>query len=121
MLVNVADARAWLAYVRAFRREIAEAKEAGKLSPGLAAPPQFGQVFEQIMAAVDALPSGVEQAELALQRSPALQDWVRYHDRVEVWVVALREDGLLRPATTDPAAQRFWRALRDWAIEPMPV
>lgn len=105
MSVRTADARAWAAYFRALRAEIAERKDAGLLPADLRAPGAVHRTLMELYETVDALPDD-EEAVLTLPAPSRLRVFVAYCAPLWTWIDERAREGVIvteRP----PAAERF--------------
>lgn len=109
VVVDAGDAHAWAGHVRVLRAEIAQAKEAGRLTPAVGAPDDIGTTLVKILQMIDELPVG-GQAQLDLSCVGSLPAWASYHRAAWAWADALRAEGHLHSAP-DAAAERFQQRL----------
>lgn len=112
------QARAWAAYTRTLRHEIATAKGLGRLPQQTRGPETARRTLESILAAIDQLPAGPEPAGMLLPERTALQEFVFHHELVQQWTDSLTQQEVLnvsRPAE----ATAFWDELRQTVSDPV--
>lgn len=108
--VDPAECRAWAAYVRALRAEIAATKDAGVLPAGTRAPESVQRTLQLLLTAIDEVPADRTVVDLPLPGLTALQEFFYHHNAVQHWADALVSDGIL---DVEPSrlARRFWNRL----------
>jgi diguanylate cyclase (GGDEF)-like protein len=120
LVVDPDDARAWAAYTRNLRQEIAQAKHLGTLPPQTRGPESTRRTLESVLAAIDTLPHRSAPAGLALPDATALEEFVFHHDLVQQWAAALVGRQILNHEMPDMAAT-FWTQLRQAVINSTPT
>jgi diguanylate cyclase (GGDEF)-like protein len=115
LFVDPENARAWAAYTRNLRGEIAKAKELGTLPPQTRGPESTRRTLESVLAAIDTLPLASTAVALALPEATALEEFVFHHDLVQKWAATLVLREILQQEMPDDAA-RFWSQLRQAVI-----
>jgi diguanylate cyclase (GGDEF)-like protein/PAS domain S-box-containing protein len=110
--VSPDDARAWAAYMRALRAEVAEQKRVGALPAATRSPASAHRTLEQLLTAIEELPHEPALAELTAPDGPALQEFLFHQTAVHHWADALADDGIVT-VRRRPAADRFWGQFTD--------
>lgn len=119
-VVDPSNARAWAAYTKNLRQEIAHAKHLGTLPPQTRGPESTRRTLESVLAAIDTLPHQSAPAALALPGATALEEFIFHHDLVQKWAAALvRRQVLNHQMPTEAAA--FWTQLRQAVIHGSPT
>lgn len=111
LVVDPGHARAWAAYTRNLRSEIAKAKDLGTLPPQTRGPESARRTLESVLAAIDTLPLRSAASALALPDATALEEFVFHHDLVQKWAATLVRRQILHHEMPNDAA-RFWSQLR---------
>ncbi|XAS64639.1 GGDEF domain-containing protein [Micrococcaceae bacterium Sec5.8] len=112
------QARAWAAYTRTLRQEIAAAKGLGRLPQQTRGPETARRTLESMLAAIDQLPAGPEPAGMLLPERTALQEFVFHHELVQQWTDSLTQQEVLNvPRPADATA--FWDELRQTVSDPV--
>jgi diguanylate cyclase (GGDEF)-like protein len=115
LVVDPGNARAWAAYTRNLRSEIATAKGLGTLPPQTRGPESARRTLESLLAAIDTLPLRSSTAALALPDATALEEFIFHHDLVQKWATTLVRRQILHEQMPDDAT-RFWSQLRQAVI-----
>lgn len=115
--VDPGDAAAWAHYLRTLQLEIADRNLTGEIAAQSRAPASLHRVLEQILAAIDQLPTGVASASLVLPRGSDLEEFVFHHTAVQHWADALVRQGVLSARRT-LGADRFWAHLQQQLMTP---
>lgn len=110
--ISADDARAWAAYVRALRTEIAERKASGELPATLAAPELMHRLLVEVLEAIDDVRPGRRGASLDLPTGRPLLVFAWYQASVQEWADKRVAEGLLS-TTRDAAADRFWALIEE--------
>lgn len=112
--VTVADARAFAAWIRDLRIDIAAAMEAGKLPWHLGAPESIHRTLLALLATIDSLPGDRDVAPLPLPHPQRLLPFAIYMPSVVAWTDRLVERGVLS-TVRPPGADRFWHVIQEYA------
>jgi diguanylate cyclase (GGDEF)-like protein len=104
------DARAWAAYMRQLRDDIAGRKLSGSIPGRARAPEVVHRTFQGVLAAIDGLEGDGDAATLVLPARCDLEEFVFHQTAVQHWADAMVARGDLtvrRPSEAD----RFWAQL----------
>ncbi|HVM00899.1 MAG TPA: hypothetical protein VM324_16535 [Egibacteraceae bacterium] len=108
--VVVADARAWAAWIRGVRADIAEGMRDGHINPALGAPEHVHRTLLDVLATIDGLPHDRDVAEAELPDAERLHALTGHLAGRQRWFDQLVEWGLSRHARPQ-AAIRFQKQL----------